>query len=77
MKQTVTIETTDSTVIQLLQNLAAMSLLKITPKTPSGQQSLGNDHITELYNEIYNDADSSLDHCIIKAQTETIEGDSW
>jgi len=77
MKQTVTIETADTTVMQLLQNLAAMSLLKITPETPSRLQKPDDDHITVLYNEIYNEVDSSLDSCIVKAQAETVKGDVW
>jgi len=77
MKQTVTIETADATVMQLLRNLDAMSLLKIAPGTPSALQNPAGDHITALYNEIYGETDSSLDPRIAKAQAETIEGDAW
>ena len=72
MKQTVTIETTDYSVIQLLRNLAAMSLLKFTPEPPSQ-----DDQITAQLNEIYKELDSSIDPFVVAAQAEVLEGDDW
>jgi len=70
MKQTVTIEIADNTVLQLLRNLAAMSLIKFTPEIPAQ-----DDLITARLNEIYNEVDSSLEPCYMTAQTETLESD--
>jgi len=72
MKQTVTIETTDYSVIQLLRNLAAMSLLKFTSETPSQ-----DDQITARLNEIYKELDSSVDPFVAAAQAEVLQGDDW
>ena len=72
MKQTVTIEITDNTVLQLLRNLAAMRLLKFTTEIPPQ-----NDFITTRLNEIYKDVDSSLETCYVMAQTEVIESEDW
>jgi len=72
MKQTVTIETTDYSVIQLLRNLAAMSLLKFTLEPPSQ-----DDQITARLNEIYKELDSSIDPFVVAAQAEVLEGDDW
>jgi hypothetical protein len=72
MKQTVTIEITDNTVLQLLRNLASMSLIKFTTETPSQ-----DDLITSRLNEIYNEIDSSLEPCYIMAQNEVLESEDW
>ena len=72
MKQTVTIEIADNTVLQLLRNLASMSLIKFTPEIPS-QDEL----ITARLNEIYNETDSSLEPCYIMAQAEVLENEDW
>ena len=72
MKQTVTIETTDYSVIQLLRNLAAMSLLKFIPESPSQ-----DGQITARLNEIYKELDSSIDPFVVAAQAEVLEGDDW
>ena len=70
MKQTVTIEIIDNTVLQLLRNLAAMSLIRLTPETPSQ-----DDFFTARLNEIYNEIDSSLEPCYVMAQAEVLSED--
>jgi len=70
MKQTVTIEIVDNTVLQLLRNLASMSLIRFTPEIPSQ-----DDLITAHLNEVYNEIDSSLEPCYMMAQTETLSED--
>ena len=72
MRQTVTIEITDNTVLQLLKNLASMSLIKFSPEIPS-QDEL----ITARLNEIYNEIDSSLEPCYMMAQAEVLENEDW
>ena len=72
MKQTVTIEITDNTVLQLLRSLASMSLIKFTSEIP-----LQSDIITAHLNEIYNELDSSLEPCYMMAQTEILENEDW
>jgi hypothetical protein len=71
MKQTVTIEIADNTVLQLLRTLASMSLIRFTSEMPS------QDDITARLNEIYNEVDSSLDPCYVMAQAETLESEDW
>jgi len=70
MNRTVTIEINDNTVLQLLRNLAAMSLVKFIPETPSQ-----DDLITARLNEIYSELDSSIDPFVVAAQAEVLEGD--
>jgi len=72
MKQTVTIEIADNTVLQLLRSLASMSLIKFTPEAISQDEV-----ITAHLNEIYNELDSSLEPCYAMAQAETIESEDW
>jgi len=72
MKQTVTIEIVDNTVLQLLRSLASMSLIKFTSEIPS-QDGL----ITSHLNEIYKDMDSSLEPCYMMAQSEVLESEDW
>ena len=72
MIQTVTIEINDNTVLQLLRNLAAMSLIKFTPGNPS-QDELA----TARLNEIYNKVDSSLEPCYMRAQAELLGNEDW
>jgi hypothetical protein len=72
MKQTVTIEIADNTVLQFLRSLASMSLIKFTPEIPS-QDEL----ITARLNEIYNETDSSLEQCYMMAQAEALENEDW
>ena len=72
MKQTITIEVEDNTVLQLLRNLASMSLIRFTPEIPSQ-----DDLITARLNEIYNKVDSSLEQCYMMAQAEVLESEDW
>ena len=72
MKQTVTIEIADNSVLQLLRSLASLSLIRFTPEIPS-QDNL----ITARLNEIYNQVDSSLEPCYTMAQAEVLESEDW
>jgi len=72
MKQIVTIEIANNAVLQILRNLAAMSLVKFTEETPSHDELL-----TARLNEIYSELDSSIDPFVVAAQAEVIEGDDW
>jgi len=72
MKQTVTIETEDNTVLQLLRNLAAMSLIRFTKET-----SPVEDQLTARFNEIYKDENSSLEPSLMMAQTDAIGSEDW
>jgi hypothetical protein len=72
MKQTVTIEVVDNTVLQLLRNLASMSLIRFMPEMPSQDEP-----VTSRLNEIYNGMDSSLEPCYMTAQAEVLESEDW
>ena len=72
MKQTVTIEIADDTVLPLLRSLASMSLIRFTTEIPSQ-----DDRITARLNEIYNEVDSSLEPCYVMAQAEALESEDW
>jgi len=74
MKQTVTIEIADNTVLQLLKSLSSMNLIKFIPEASSQ-----DDIITAHLNEIYNELDSSLEPCYTMAQAEAIKSslDFW
>ena len=72
MKQTVTIEIADNSVLQLLRSLASMSLIRFIPEMPSQ-----DDLITARLNEIYDKTDSSLEPCFMMAQTEALESEDW
>ena len=72
MKQTVTIEIANDAVLQILRNLAAMSLVKFKDETPSK-----SDQLTARLNEIYSELDSSVDPFVLAAQAEVLEGDDW
>ena len=72
MKQTVTIEVANNAVLQILRNLAAMSLVKFTEETPTKDEQL-----TARLNEIYSELDSSIDPFVVAAQAEVLEGDDW
>ncbi|MCL2762829.1 MAG: hypothetical protein FWD36_06465 [Treponema sp.] len=69
MKQTVTIEIANNAVLQILRNLAAMSLVKFTEETPRYDEQL-----TARLNEIYSELDSSIDPFVVAAQAEVLEG---
>ena len=72
MKQTVTIEITDNTVLPLLRTLASMSLIRFTTEIPSQ-----DDLITVRLNDIYSKVDSSLEPCHVMAQAEVLESEDW
>ena len=72
MKQTVTIEVANNTVLQILRNLAAMHLVKFTEEI-SAQDAL----ITAQINEVCKEVDTSLEPCIMAAQMEILEGGDW
>lgn len=72
MKQTVTIEISDNSVLPLLQSLASMRLIKFMSEVSSQ-----NDLITARLNEIYDEVDSSLDPCFMAAQNEVLEDEDW
>jgi len=72
MKQTVTIEIANNAVLQILRNLAAMSLVKFKEETPAYDEQL-----TARLNEIYSELDSSIDPFVLAAQAEVLEGDDW
>jgi len=72
MKQTVTIEIEDTTVLQLLKNLAAMSLVRFKQEI-----SQENNQLTDHLNKIYSEEESSLDPCLILAQTQAIDKEDW
>jgi hypothetical protein len=72
MRQTVTIEIADNTVLHLLRSLAAMSLIRFTQEIPSQ-----DDLITARLNEIYSEVDSSLEPCYELAQAEVLESEDW
>ena len=77
MKQTVTLNINDITVLQLLRSLASMKLIEITSEFPSQ-----DDLITAHLNEVYKDVDSSLDPDLVRVQAEvlrdiTVPGSDW
>jgi hypothetical protein len=72
MRQTVTLEVENNTVMQLLRNLAEMSLVKFT----LNQHSDG-DLITAQINEVCKEVDTSLDPSIMAAQIEVLKSDDW
>ena len=72
MKKTITIEIANNAVLQILRNLAAMSLVKFTEETPTHDEQL-----TARLNEIYSELDSSIDPFVVAAQAEVLEGDDW
>jgi len=72
MKQTVTIEIEDNTVLQLLHNLEAMSLVRFIPDNPSRDELL----IARI-NEVYKNEDSSIDPSLMMVQAEAIGSEDW
>ena len=72
MKQTITIEIADNSVLQLLQSLASMSLIKFTHEI-SSQDDLTTTHLNEIYSKL----DSTLEPCYMKAQIEVLESEDW
>jgi len=72
MKQKVTIEILDTTVLHLLRNLEAMSLVRFTPEIASE-----SDLMTTRLNEVYKEEESSLDPHLVLAQAEAIGSEDW
>ena len=72
MRQTVTIETEDAAVLQLLRNLASMSLVRLVGEPPGEDNRL-----LDRLNEVYAEEDSSLDPGFVLAQAETVEREDW
>ena len=71
MKQSVSLNINDISVLQLLRSLAAIKLVEFTSEIPSQ-----DDLITSHLNEVYKDVDSSLDPCFVRVQAEVL-GDDW
>ena len=72
MKQTITLEVENTSVMQLLKNLAEMSLVKFA----LNQQS-DDDLIIEQINEVCKNVDTTLDPCVMAAQMEVLQGNDW
>ena len=72
MKQTITLEVENTTVMQLIKNLAEMSLVKFTL-----DQHSNDDLIIAQINEVCKEVDTSSDPGIMAAQMEVLEGDGW
>ena len=72
MKETVTLEVENTTVMQLLRTLAEMSLVKFALNQPSAE-----DLIVAQINEVCKEVDTSLDPWIMAAQMEVLKGDDW
>ena len=72
MKQTVTIEVENPAVMQLLRNLAEMSLVKFAL-----DQQTNEDLIIAQINEVCKEVDTSLDPALMAAQMEVLQGDDW
>jgi len=72
MKQTITLEVENTTVMQLIKNLAEMSLVKFTL-----DQHSNDDLIIAQINEVCKEVDTSSDPGIMAAQMEVLEGDDW
>jgi len=72
MKQTITLEVENSTVIQLLKNLEEMSLVKFTLN-----QHSNDDLIIAQINEVCKEVDTSIEPSVMAAQMEVLEGDDW
>ena len=72
MKQTITLEVENSTVMQLIKNLAEMSLVKFA----LNQQS-NDDLIIAQINEACKDVNTSIDPSVMAAQMEVLKSDNW
>ena len=72
MRQTVTLNINDITVLQLLRSLAAMKLVEFASEVPSQE-----DLITAHLNEVYKEVNSSLDPCFVRVQAEVLGSDDW
>ncbi|MCL2442069.1 MAG: hypothetical protein FWD13_01220 [Treponema sp.] len=72
MKQTVTLNINDNTVLLLLRNLAALKMVEFASEIPSQ-----DDLITAHLNEVYKEVDSSLDPDLVRVQAEALGSDDW
>ena len=72
MKQTITLEVENSTVMQLLKNLEEMSLVKFTLNQHSNDELI----IAQI-NEVCKEVDTSIESSVMAAQIEVLEGDDW
>ena len=72
MKQTITLEVENTAVMQLLRNLAEMSLVKFALYQQSNE-----DLIIAQINEVCKEVDTSLDPALMTAQMEVLQGDDW
>ena len=72
MKQTVTLEVENTTVMQLLKNLAEMSLVKFSLKQQSNDELI----IAQI-NEVCKETDTSLAPDVMAAQMEVLKGNDW
>jgi len=72
MKQTITLEVENAAVMQLLKNLAEMSLVKFALN-----QHTNDDLIISQINEVCKEVDTSLDQSVMAAQIEVLKGDDW
>ena len=72
MKQIITLEVENTTVMQLLRNLAEMSLVKFAQN-----QHTNDDLIIAQINEVCKEVDTSLDPNVMAAQMEVLKGDDW
>ena len=72
MRQTVTIETEDAAVLELLRNLSSMSLVRLIDPHPDEDNRL-----LDCLNEVYAEEDSSLAPGFVLAQAEIVEREDW
>jgi len=72
MKETITLEVENAAVMQLLRNLAEMSLVKFAL-----DQHSNDDVIIAQINEVCKEVDTSLDKSVMAAQMEVLKGDDW
>jgi len=72
MKETVTLEVENTTVMQLIKTLAEMSLVKFALSQPSNE-----DLIVAKINEVCKEVDTSLDPDLVRVQAEVLGSDDW
>ena len=72
MKQTITLEVENSSVMQLIKTLADMSLVKFARNEHSSDEL-----ILAQINEVCKEVDTSLDPAVMAAQMEVLQGDDW
>ncbi|MCL1993275.1 MAG: hypothetical protein FWG66_10055 [Spirochaetes bacterium] len=72
MNRTITIEIMDAAALRVLQDLAAINLIRFSQRAKFDEE-----HIQELISEICQEVDTSLDPCIMAAQTEVLGKEAW